>query len=359
MARQLGRVREDFPQAEFVANAAQKLETLELKERSAQIQKAFTDWAPGTFSERCALIVAALHPEEFANYFAPEWSEEGLTSWSLMPLADFLGNEGRDEPKLALASLRELTKRFTAEFAIRPLLAQDAQGVLAELKRWLSDPNHHVRRLISEGTRPRLPWGMQLREFVQSPAPLLPLLTALRDDPSDYVRRSVANNLNDISKDHPELVASVARDWLAGAGRERTRLVRHACRTLLKKGHPPTLAVFGYEPPVLDNVILETPREVVIGEEFAFAVAFQSSDSRLQKLMVDYEVSYQKAGGRQSGKVFKGTKVDLTAGEAFRWRKSHSFQPVTVRRLYPGAHAITILVNGLAVATGEFMLLAG
>ena len=150
-------------------------------------------------------------------------------------------------PERALPTLAELTQRFTAEFAIRPFISRHPQPTLDTLARWVHDPSAHVRRLVSEGSRPRLPWGLRLQALVQDPSPTLPLLRALQDDPSAYVRRSVANHLNDIAKDHPDLVARWVGEHRAGASAERAALLRHASRTLIKKGHPEVLAAWGLD----------------------------------------------------------------------------------------------------------------
>jgi 3-methyladenine DNA glycosylase AlkC len=168
--------------------------------------------------------------------------------------------------------LGEMTKRFSAEFAVRPLIAADPARALPWLVTWAGDENPHVRRLASEGSRPRLPWGLRLKAFVADPGPLLPILSRLRDDLSEMVRRSVANSLNDIAKDHPDLVADVARDWLEDAPRERARLVRHAVRTLVKQGHPATLAALGYGAASVDGTLTMATPTVAFGGALAFAL---------------------------------------------------------------------------------------
>ena len=353
MGRQLAKVEGAFPEGEFCKRALEGLEELELKARSKHIQRVFGEVTPGDFAERCELIVRALHPEEFADGFAPELAEGGLTSWSLMPLADYVGENGAGELGMSLEVLREVTKRFTAEFAIRPLMMSAQYKVIKVLRGWVEDPNHHVRRLVSEGTRSRLPWGLQLRSLVADPKPMLPLLTALRDDPSDYVRRSVANHLNDISKDHPELVVSLASEWMKGASVQREKLLRHACRTLLKKGDPGVLRVFGYDPPSFSHVAFGVHSPVVqVGEKLRWLLEVTVSSN--QSLMIDHAIGYRKKNGETSWKVFKGTKWTLRAGETKTWQGSHSFRPVTVRTLYPGPHGLRLLVNGEVVGERMF-----
>jgi 3-methyladenine DNA glycosylase AlkC len=162
-----------------------------------------------------------------------------------MPLTHYVGRNGLKHFDLSMMLLKEMTKRSSSEFDIRYFLLDSPLRAISILQEWTQDPNQHVRRLVSEGTRPRLPWAMRLPVFIEDPSPLIPLLDALKDDEEEYVRRSVSNNLNDIAKDHPDVVAGIARQWLKGASKNRQRLVRHACRTLIKQGHKETLAALG------------------------------------------------------------------------------------------------------------------
>ena len=223
-----------------------------------------------------------------------------------------VGQHYGEEFDAALAVLKEMTKRFTAEFEIRHLLVADQERVLATLAQWVDYPNHHVRRLVSEGSRPRLPWGLQLTRLVADPLPTLPLLKALRDDESEYVRRSVANHLNDIAKDHPDLVAEVAQDWMRGADKKREKLLRHACRTLIKQGNEGALAAFGIEAPQLQQVDLTLESAAVqFGEALVFNAELRSDSPKPQTLIIDYLLHFKKANGKLAAKVFKGTKLCL------------------------------------------------
>jgi 3-methyladenine DNA glycosylase AlkC len=219
-----------------------------------------------------------------------------------------------DVPR-ALRCLHALTQRFSAEFAIRPFIAQHPQPTLATLTQWVHDPSVHVRRLVSEGSRPRLPWGQRLQLLVRDPAPTLPLLRALQDDPSAYVRRSVANHLNDIAKDHPELVAQWVHDHRLGASAQRTALLRHASRTLIKQGHAPTLAAWGLGQPLRGQAEpgARPCAGVAIGDTLAPARDAASASEHPQTLVVDYVVHHVRANGSASPKVFKGWNLMLPA----------------------------------------------
>ena len=225
------------------------------------------------------------------------------------------------------------------------------------MSKWVADPNRHVRRLVSEGTRPRLPWGIRLTQLVADPAPTLPLLKALRDDTQDIVRRSVANHLNDISKDHPDLVADIARAWMPGADKNRERLLRHACRTLIKQGHGGALAAFGINSPRLELGELSVETEVVeFGGALAFTANISSVDTAPQELVSDYVLHFRKANGTRTGKVFKWKNVTLKAGAAMSLTRSHPIRPITTRRYYQGRQAVSLRINGRDFGFAEFDL---
>ncbi len=251
-----------------------------------------------------------------------------------------------------------MTKCSSSEFGIRFFLLAAPEKTLSVLNKWTDDKNQHVRRLVSEGTRPRLPWGMRLPLFIDDPAPVVELLEKLKDDEKEYVRRSVANNLNDIAKDHPDLVANIAEKWMIGAGKERKRLIRHACRTLIKNGDKKALRVLGYGAPKLGDAKLEvlTP-EVAFGDALQFSLSISSISNRDQLLMVDYVIHHQKANGSTSPKVFKWKSTTLSAKKSLTAIKKHGIKKITTRVYYPGAHRVEVVVNGVSVATADFQLL--
>jgi 3-methyladenine DNA glycosylase AlkC len=221
------------------------------------------------------------------------------------------------------------------------------------------DPSAHVRRLVSEGSRPRLPWGLRLRSLVIDPSPTLPLLRALQNDPSTYVRRSVANHLNDIAKDHPALLASWLAEHLPGASAERRALLRHASRGLLKQGDAAVLAAWGLGAAYRGRVALAlSPERVVVGDGLLLTVQLHSTARQTQRLAVDYAVHHVKAAGHTTPKVFKGWVVELAPGESRQLVKRHSMKAVTTRRYHPGAHALDLRINGRVVARSAFELRA-
>ncbi len=347
MARHLSTAWPSFARAQFIADGAHELEKLELKERSNQIVTALEQHLPDDFSKAAAILGASL----------PEGHKAGLSGWAILPLNDYVGRAGQHHFEASMDLLEKITSLFSSEFGIRYFLLADQGRTLAQMRLWSESDNHHVRRLASEGCRPRLPWAMRLPALMKDPAPILPILNRLRDDPENYVRRSVANNLNDIAKDHPDLVARIARDWMKGASDSRKRLIRHACRTLLKQGHQDALEVFGYTAPkkISAELALHTP-SLTLGENLLFELTLDSKAPASQNLMIDYAVHHVKANGTRSPKVFKWKSLSLESGGQAVIAKKHAIRPITTRRYYPGLHHVEVLVNGLSVARSYFTL---
>lgn len=347
MADRIGENAGAFDKARFVASATRDMEQLELMQRAARIRDALVETLPEDFAKAATILSASL----------PKTDRPGLAGWALLPVSQFIALKGLGHFDLSLGLLKELTPHFTGEFGTRPFILADQDRALSTISRWTSDDNHHVRRLASEGTRPRLPWAMQLPALIRDPQPILPILTALLDDPEEYVRRSVANSLNDIAKDHPDLVADFVGRHLAGALPERMRLLRHASRTLLKKGHAAALANFGFAPlsGISAALTIRTPR-VDFGDALAFSLALRNEGAETQQVMVDYAVHHRKANGSLAPKVFKWKSLALGPGEKVEMERRHTIRAITTRQYYPGGHRVEILVNGAAVAAADFQL---
>jgi 3-methyladenine DNA glycosylase AlkC len=230
--------------------------------------------------------------------------------------------------------------------------------VLELFHTWALDPNVHVRRLVSEGTRPRLPWAGRLRRFQQDPAPVVALLETLKDDPELYVRRSVANNLNDIGKDHPEVLVDIARRWMSDATPEREALVRHALRSLVKQGHPGALRVLGAgrRPDLAVGRVVISPKRVRKGGAVMVAFELRATGARRQRLLVDLRVHFVKARGTTAPKVFKLKTVDLVPGATASFRKTVSLADLTTRQHHADRHVVEIVVNGRILPLGAFQL---
>lgn len=352
------RVWPEFDRKHFVAAAGDGLGSLELKERVMQLAQALNETLPKDFDAASEILLASLHPSEDTDRDGVEFGPDGACGFASWPLTEFVVlRADTTKPYKALSVLKEITKRFSTEFAVRPFLANQTDETLDIFIGWTKDPNRHVRRLASEGCRPRLPWGMRLNRFVDEPALIMPILEALKDDPEEYVRRSVANNLNDIAKDHPDLVADIAGEWLKNAGRDRRRLVKHACRTLIKQGHAGVLKAFGYQPVAPKQVQLQvlTPN-VQYGDALSFCLSMDGLPTG-GNLMIDYAIHFVKANGSRAAKVFKWKDMQAIDSANINAERRHAIKPITTRKYYAGTHQLEIFVNGTSVAQADFELL--
>ncbi|MGO0993631.1 DNA alkylation repair protein [Clostridioides difficile] len=227
--------------------------------------------------------------------------------------------------------------------------------MMAQMRKWSKHKSEHVRRLASEGCRPQLPWGQAISKFKKDPTPVLPILEQLKTDTSTYVQKSVANNLNDISKTHPDLVISIAKDWY-GKNKSTNWIVKHGCRTLLKKGNRDVLALFGYDDTTSINIqdfTLETT-SIFIGENLTFS--FKILAKKATKTRLEYGIDYMKSNGKRNRKIFKISEVSLKENEKKSYMKKHSFADVSVRKHYPGIHSIAIIINGIEKDKLDFEL---
>jgi 3-methyladenine DNA glycosylase AlkC len=352
IASAMGELCADFDPSAFSAHAMPGLETLELKERVAHLIAALHPFLPPDF-ETTARLLQQL-PDVW-DYGDPNDAMRGFAAW---PLIDYSSVYGLEHPQVALETLKHLTGLFSAEFAIRPFLVAHPRYCQQQLQLWIYDESEHVRRLVSEGTRPRLPWGMQLKSYIQNPGPNLPLLNALKADNSDYVRRSVANHLNDIAKDHPDLVIDICRNWYPKASKEVLWVIKHATRTLVKSGHPDVFPLLGYS----DTVELAAPvlrisqNKLRLGEVLEFQVELRSEAKQLQNLVVDFAIHFTKANGRTKPKVFKLKSIELDPGETKVLKKSHAIKSIATRKYYSGTQILEIMVNGTPIARQAFHL---
>lgn len=356
LGQHLARAMPGFDRAGFEAEGIAGLEARELKARAQHLADLLHPRLPAAPDERAEVLQAILHPDPLDHADRPS-DAAGICGWGVLPLTLLVGAHGLRDFDRSLELLREMTKRFSSEFGVRPFMIADQKRALARMAGWLDDPNRHVRRLVSEGTRPRLPWAMQLPGLIADPRPVLPLLERLRDDPEPYVRRSVANHLNDIAKDHPALVAALAAGWSDGAGKPRRDLIRHALRTLIKRGDPAALAVLGRGPAQIEAGPLRLSAErVAMGGELEMTLAIRSVAPAPQELSVDYVMHFRKANGRLAPKVFKGAVLTLPPGGEAVFRRRHRFREVTTRRHYPGRHALSLRINGVDTPPAGFDL---
>ncbi|MEV7726936.1 DNA alkylation repair protein [Streptomyces sp. NPDC087917] len=316
------------------------------------------------FSVRVAAVrdaVLADLPEDWAAFEAvvrTALKDPAFTGWMTAPVNEAVAVRGLEAFEPGLALLRDLTPRLTAESAVRPFLRADPARALAVIGDWTADPDPHVRRLASEGTRPRLPWAPQLPAFVADPRPTVPLLDALHRDESAYVRRSVSNHLNDISRDHPALAVETAARWLVDPGATTDRVVRHGLRTLIKAGAPEVMTLLGHSPdvPVTVTGPLVTTPHVAVGEHLVFTYEITHTGPEPAELVVDYVVHHVKANGARTPKVFKLTTRTLAPGQTLTGTRRHSFKPITTRRYHSGEHLVQIQINGRVRGEAPFSL---
>jgi 3-methyladenine DNA glycosylase AlkC len=309
-------------------------------------------WADLELKRRIRHITSVLHallPEDYRTALEilrrAMPAVEGIVLWVF---TDYVEVYGLEDWEASIPALEEFTQRMSGEFAIRPFIVRYPERTMAQMLAWAGHGNAEVRRLASEGCRPRLPWGIRLQALVADPTPIFPILERLKNDESESVRRSVANNLNDISKDHRGLVLDLLRCWQAGATDEVRWITGHALRTLVKKGDSEALALLGYggAAEIAVHNLAAEPRAIVIGEEVTLSFDIESLAGRPLQLMIDYAVYHRRANGRLSPKVFKLAKRTIQPGEVLHIERKHSFAPVTTRRYYPGEQAIEPKING-------------
>lgn len=347
-----------FDRAAFVNTILAKLETLDLKARSQLIKQQLLKHLPDPLPVYQVALQNMLQPiEDPDSDQIMSASSTKLAGWVLMPVADFIAEKGQQEIPLAIQLLSQITIRFTSEFAVRYLIEQQPKITLALLEERLGDRNPHVRRWLSEGTRARLPWGIRLKCIEEQPLLTRHILETLKDDPSEYVRRSVANHINDLSKCQPDYVYQLLASWLPDANKNRQRLISHAARTLIKQGDRKILALLGYQTAQLTTPNLMVPESVRVGESMPVHLSVQSNSVLEQPLLLDYLIHYKKKNGQLTGKVFKWKKLILAPMQTLEIKKQHSFKVVTTRVYYPGEHQIEIQINGQSIAQKSFVLL--
>ncbi len=342
-----------FPAARFEQLATDGLDALELKARMAHVAAALAATLPEDFPDAAAVVGRVLDQVEVGA--------RSLEGWELWPVADWVALAGRGHPGVALDLLGRLTRWATGEFAIRPFVDDDPGGVLEVLSGWVDDGEEHRCRLASEGTRPRLPWAPRLSST--DPAYAVPLLDRLVEHPSDYVRRSVSNHLNDLCRVDQQLGLELARRW-AGRAADHDRpadiewVVRRGLRSLVKDGHPEALRLLGHDPDVAvraEELHLHTPT-VELGGHAAWRLTLVSDDDRPHRVVLDYAVHFPRADGGAGRKVFKWTTVELGPGARRTLERRHPVRPVTIRTHRPGPHLVEIQVNGRVVASTTFDL---
>lgn len=323
-------------------------EAKELKKRMRHIAYSLKPHLPGNYKENIACIIGIIQQAQKNGKNA---------GFEYMFFPDFIEQFGLDDLQTSLMAMEFITTFASCEFAIRPFLLSHPIEVMDRMLAWSKHTNHHVRRFSSEGCRPRLPWAMAIPQFKKDASLVIPILENLRNDSSLYVRKSVANNLNDIAKDNPQLVTDLAKKW-KGKTAETDWIIKHGCRTLLKQADKSIYQIFGLNGASdcsVTNLKL-TKNKLKIGERLGFSFNLKTFESGQAKLRIEYAIYYMKANGKQIKKLFKLTENYYETGTTYVFNRQQRFQDFTTRKHYPGKHKITIVVNGQELASKDFRL---
>lgn len=319
-------------------------------------------WEQRELKDRMHHIAAMLHNHLHGDYEKQIYLllkvSSQFSGFEYMFFPDFVEQFGLEYEEISLSALEEFTKTSSAEFAIRPFIVRNQEKTLACLYQWATHEHHAVRRCASEGCRPRLPWAMALPELKKDPLPIIPILTLLHNDESEYVRRSVANNLNDISKDHPDIMLDIIAEWI-GTSETIDRVCKHASRSLLKKGNSRALSLFNFAKNI-DNINIENfkvhDNSVSIGGSTSFSCIIRSSHTKAQKIRIEYAIDYVKKNGTTSRKIFVITERVFQPFTEYSILRTIALHDMTTRTHYEGLHTVTLLLNGIAVASGSLYL---
>jgi 3-methyladenine DNA glycosylase AlkC len=342
----------DFDTEEFIAKVIdQTWDELTLKARMRRISETIGKYLPGRYEESLSILFAI---------------DEECIGFPYLLFPDFVAVYGQAEEhwELSMKALERFTIKSSAEFAVRPFLMRNPERMMRQMEAWAKHPNEHVRRLASEGCRPRLPWGEALLMFKHDPSPVLGVLELLKADPSLYVRKSVANNLNDIAKDHPEVVLETVRRW-KGVHPYTDWILRQGCRTLIRKANPTAMALFGYTQAVgaaslisYASLLVE-PSVLPIGGNCDLKYEICIRESEAVRIRIEYGIDFVKSRGHISRKLFLLSDKIVSGGICLTGTRTHRWLDLTTRRHYPGEHRIAILVNGCEVAYAVMKLIVG
>ncbi len=343
----------------FCEKINSSLKDLGLFERLDLIEENLINFLPNNFPEAARILVDSLGPELDNKEDDPIATDlSSSRGFIVVALCLYVSRNGKEHFEVSMDALKEMTKRFSSEGPIRDFIISHESQVLDLYEKWAIDPNVHVRRLVSESIRPRLPWACRLPSFIKDPEPVIALLEKLKNDKHLYVRRSVANNLNDISKDNPELVVSTLKKWSRDKSSQMTWLIKHALRTLIKAGDSEALELLGYSTDfhLHVNSFQLNKSNVNFGDTLEFTLELSTTEDKSQNLMIDYVIYHMKANGKLSPKVFKWTKKTITAKNPLSLTRKQAFKKINTRKYYEGRHEVHVQINGKVVAQKEFTL---
>lgn len=352
LAAQLAAIDKKFETQNFIKRCCKGLTALEFNARVKQFADAMAASLPDEYPEALAIIQKSL-PEPLAD------CDSVTDGWLQWPVGQFIADYGLDYFDESMECMVELTKRLTSEFAVRPFVERYPEQTFEYFHQCIEDDNPHVRRWCSEGSRTRLPWGGNLKALIAEPSPILPVLEALKDDQEIYVRKSVANSLNDLSKDHPALVVNVCQRWSKDSNEDRDWIIKQGLRTLIKQGDSRALKLTGFKTPEkVKSTLSLGKRRIATGEFVELQVSLRNESRKKQKLLLDYVVNFKGKNDKVRSKVFKWKSLELAAGEFLNIKKRHPMKQTSVRALYPGKHSIRLQVNGQLMEEAEFVLVS-
>jgi 3-methyladenine DNA glycosylase AlkC len=333
-----------FDADRFLALAGKNLDTLSIMQRLRQVTESLHAVLPGDFAKNIAIL----------KKVAPQLNH----GFVALVLSEYVAQYGQGDFALSMEALAFFTGFGSAEFAIRHFLRRDFARTIKVMERWTKSKDEHVRRLASEGSRPRLPWSARLDRVIADPSLTAPILEALKSDPSAMVRRSVANHLNDITKDHPDWALRRAATW-SMKNKHTAWIVKHALRSLIKQGEPAALALIGAtgKPKVRVTDFQIAPVRIKLGGKIALSCAIRSTSAEMQTLVIDYAIHYVKKSGETSRKVFKLKQITLAPNETVQIARGQAIRDFTTRVHYAGRHAVELLINGECKADGTFDLI--
>ena len=356
LAADISRVHPAFPSRTFIKHACAGLEALELIERGRHISHALAAHLPERYPEAIDILLRSLGPEHASE----ELLGAGMAPFFYFPHTLFVAERGLDHFDLSMKAQYELTRRFSAEGSIRPYIEKYPEQTFEVLRGWTKDRNPHVRRLVSEGTRLRLPWAARVAWLDANPERVLELLELLKDDPATLVRRSVANNLNDLGKVRPDLLMRTCKSWLEEASQERRALIEHALRSAVKRGESAALQLLGYggKASVSIEKVRFVPSRVPIGQRVSISFDVCSRSRTPQNVLLDIAIHFVKANGQATPKVFKLKRIALPPGERVELQTRISLAVHTTRKPRAGKHLVDIIVNGKVQRAGSFDVIA-
>ena len=345
----------EFDQKGFLDFVFEQLDEQTYSERKESLTNALIHYLPNDYEQSIGILLEVTPPP-----YETEEISDTLGRFYVSCFTNYISKLGLDAYDISVHALYEMTKSFSSEWDIRPFILKYPDRTFALLKTWALDENPHVRRLVSEGSRPNLPWGKKLKLVDQSPLETtLPILELLQNDTTEYVRRSVANHLNDLSKNNAELVVKTLTRWSKqNPTPAKNRMIHHALRSLIKQGHTGALRLIGFSDDFkVDLDIHSFTKQVKWGSKFEFAFSIQNQEQKNQNLLIDFIIGFQKKSGLQSDKVFKLKKIELKGGSKIDLSKDFSFKPISTRVYYPGLHSLAIQINGKIIKRVEFNLL--